>query len=338
MKISVIIPTIRPSEALFGFQLPSLVNQTMPKSEYEIIIVDDYPESREEKIKKFAKKHGVNIKWMRSKPSYWRTNEPIGCARNTALIHADGELCVFIDDFSWVKPKYLETMWHFYDPIKGYSVIGSVLAMEYPKPPYPKDMSVLQIRHKDARIPVEQIPFGRPMRWRDEWREHRKDMWRCPSGWFYTSNASAPLDKIVQVNGFWEIADITREEDILMGLALERVGWVFHFLNMPDATVYHACHDLPEHNLEKKRLYKKVTYEQLGWKTRQLNGRPVLGLMGSGKCGLDTAPDEIQLVTKDFFNTGHPGSWALIDHFRRTPNLKFNEKIGFDLRAERMLV
>lgn len=334
MKISVIIPTVRPSEALFGFQLPSLATQTLPKDEWELLLIDDYPESREQKVKEFAEKHGLNVKWMRSKPPHWRTNEPIGCARNTGLIHAEGELCVFIDDFSWVKPKYLETMWSGYDPVKGYSLIGPVTAIEFPKPPYPNDLSTLKIERTDTRIPVEKIPFGRPIRWREEWREHRKDIWGCLPGWFYTCNASAPLDKIIQVNGFWEIADLTREEDALMGLALDKVGWRFRFFNTPNSTVYHACHS-HVHGL--KRRYKKVTYEQLGWKTGEVNGRSVLGLTGQGKCGLDTAPDEIQLVTKADFNTQYPGSWALIEHFKKTPNLKFNAEIGFDLRAERML-
>lgn len=332
-KISVVIPTIR-ALGLFEFQLPSLANQTMPKHEWEIVLIDDYPESREEKVSEFAEEHGMVIKWMRSKPSRWRTNEPIGCARNTGLIHADGELCIFIDDFSWVKPKYLETVWGSYDPAKGYSLIGPVNAIEYPEPPYPKDLSSLKITHKNARIPVEKLPFGKLGRWREDWREHRKDKLGCPPGWFFTSNASAPLNKIVEVNGFWEMADLTREEDVIMGLALARVGWKFKFLNIPDSTVYHACHGHPTHS--PKRRYKKVSYAQLGWKGGTLGGRPVLGLVGPGKRGLDTAPDEIQLVTRDIFKTQHPGSWALIEHFKRSPNLKFNSIIGFDLRAERV--
>jgi hypothetical protein len=61
-----------------------------------------------------------------------------------------------------------------------------------------------------------------------------------------------------------------------------------------------------------------------------------MGLIGPGKCGLNTASDEVQLVTRDVFNTQYPGSWGLIEHFRRNPNLKFNAEIGFDLREERM--
>jgi glycosyltransferase involved in cell wall biosynthesis len=336
MKISVVIPTIRPSEPLFRFQLPSLARQTMPKDEWELILVDDFPESREQKVKEFAEENGVNIKWMRSKPSYYRTNTAIACARNTGLIYADGELCVFIDDYSWVKPQYLETMWKGYDPVRGYSLIGPVTAIEYPTEPYPEDLSTLAIKHGDTRIPVENIPFGVPVKWKKEWREHRREMWDCPAGWFYTSNASAPLDKIIEVNGFWEIADLTREEDVLMGLALERAGWKFRFFNTPESTVYHIAHG-PEPANPKPR-YKEVTYEQLGWKPGYVNGRLVMGLIGPGKCGLNTAPDEVQLVTRDVFNTQYPGSWGLIEHFRRNPNLKFNAEIGFDLREERMKV
>ena len=54
MKVSVIIPTIRPSEPLLMFQLPSLAAQTMPKTEWELILIDDFPISREARIGEFA--------------------------------------------------------------------------------------------------------------------------------------------------------------------------------------------------------------------------------------------------------------------------------------------
>lgn len=171
-------------------------------------------------------------------------------------------------------------------------------------------------------------------------------------GWFFTSNAGGPLDKIVEVNGFWEIMDLTREEDVMMGLALERAGCKFWFRTDPDMTAFHMCHEDPSLNPPKR--YKVVTFEELGWGTRgfgktkaefenlikagKLQLYDVYGVLGHGRCGLNTAPDEIQLVTRDIFNTEHPGSWALIEHFRKNPNLKFNEEIGFDLAEERRKV
>jgi len=342
VKISVILPTVR-EKGLFDITLPGLLRQTMPKEDWELVLVDDFPRSREADVRRYAGEHGMNVKWMRSKPARWRTNAPIACARNTGLIHAEGELCVFIDDFSWVRPRYLETVWGAYDPVDGFSHIGPVVSVEYSEPPYPDDLSRLRVRHGDHRVREVPTAYGIPGGRREKvYEEHRRAAAPCPAGWFFTSNASAPLEKIVEVNGFWEILDTCREEDVMMGLALERAGWRFCFMDTPDATVYHVCHDYPELT-PRNRRYREVTYEQLGWgklETDEYGGghRGIEGMTGRGRCGLDTAPDEVQLITKDVFNTEHPGSWACIEHFRRNPDLKFNTEIGFDLAEERRKV
>ena len=333
-KISVIIPTIRPS-GLLEFQLPALANQTMPKQDWELVLIDDYPDSREKKVGKFADEHGMNVKWMRSKPSHWRVNAPIGCARNTGLIHAEGELIVFFDDYSWVKPEYLSRHWKIYDKFRNHSLIGPVVSVKYAKNP-PKDISKLEWRHDDSRKRYIPPGYGHGAAHREKiYVEKRETAWDCPAGWFFSSNASAPLEKIVELNGFWEMADMTREEDILMGLALERIGWKFFFINALETSVFHMDHGLPE--LEVSGRYKPVTFEDLGWEKAMVEGHPhhVLGAGGHGRCGLDTEPHETQLVTKDVFNTKHPGSWALIQHFRETSDLVLNEEIGFNLMEER---
>lgn len=330
MKISVILPTIRPSG--IEIALIGLSKQTMPQDDFELIIVDDYPGHEKEDAIRTMQGHGIkNAKWMRSKPSHWRTNAPIACARNTGLIHAEGELCVFIDDFTWVRPRFLEGHWRTFEQDR--CPIGAVTSVEYSENP-PADLSTLPVRYGDRR-------------WQGAMQ--REEMKDAHPGWFFTSNASAPLDKIIEVNGFWEIMDLTREEDVVMGLALERVGCKFWFKADPDMMAFHMCHDDPK--LDHPKRYKVVTFECLGWESRgfgmtkaelealikagKVQLYDVYGVLGHGKCGLDTAPDEIQLVTKDVFNTEHPGSWACIEHFRDNPNLKFNEEIGFDLAEER---
>jgi len=317
MKISIIIPTIR-SEKMIDFQLPSFIKQTFPKEKFEIIVVDDCPIDRKDQIENFGKSNNLNIKWMRSKKPYYRSNANIGCARNTGLIHAEGKLIVFIDDFSVVRHRYLEKVWNVYKQDKSFSHIGPVISVEYQDNPH-ENINELKIRHTDPRSTKgKSSKIG----------HHLKE---CKSGWFFTSNASAPLKNLIEVNGFWEIADLTREEDVLMGYALERIGRKFCFVNDYDASTYHMTHD----TCKMERKYKEITFKDLGWEDVNIDGRTITGYGGQGRNGLNTNPDEIQRVTKDIFGTKNPGSWALIEHFKKNKNLKFNQDIGFDLAKER---
>lgn len=308
MRISIIIPTIR-SGKLVDFQLPSFAKQTFPKEKFEIVIVDDCPISRKDQIENFGRSNGLNIKWMRSKKPYYRSNASIGCARNTGLIHAEGDLIIFIDDFSYIKPKYLEKVWDVYRNKHKTSHIGPVMRLEHREPPYTDNI--------DSHI------IG---------KDPRRKKCPCLCGWFFTSNASAPLESIIKVNGFWEIADLTREEDVLMGLSLDRVGRKFCFSDDPDMAVYHMTHDA--HAMPTGK-FKDISYSELGWENVNYKGRLVHGLGGKGRCGLNTGPNEIQRVTRDVFGTKFPGSWALTEHFKKHKHLKFNEEIGFDLKKER---
>lgn len=333
MKISVIIPTVR-KEKMLDFQLPNYAKQTFPKSDFEIIIIDDCPIDRKDSILDFGKKNGLNIKWMRSKKPYYRSQAQIGNARNTGLIHAQGELIVFNDDFSGARNNYLENVWNVYKQNPGFSHIGPVIPVEYGDSPYQDNINDLKVLNNDDRlisIPAH-LRYGmKENSYKTLYKEHRFKSIPCSSGWFYTSNASASLDNIIKVNGFWEMADLTREEDILMGLALERVRWKFCFIDDPGISIYHMVH----HDPSPHKKYVYVTYESIGWPIAKIDGRIVEGGGEGGRCGLDTNSDNVQLITKDVFGTKYPGAWALSEHFRKNPNLIFNQEIGFNLANER---
>jgi len=323
MKVSIITPTNR----LGGLKLNllGLSKQTFPKNEFEVIIIDDYPHP----FTLAPFEYGLNIKYLRSKPASWRSNCLIANARNTGLIHATGELVIFLDDYSWVRSSYIEENYKTFK--EGYCAIGPVTRIEYTED-LPEDPSTLEWKDLDSRLTA--VPPHLKLPWESDWtkwKEHRFEWKNCPGGWFYTSNASAPLNKIVEVNGFWEIADLTREEDVLLGLALEKAGCKFWFKSLPETNVFHMDHANPQ--FDAPRRFRNVSYEDLGWVA--VDG--IIGLGGEGKCGLDTKPDETQLITRDIYNTKYPGSWGLIEHWQRTGH-RFNSEIGFDLKAERMKV
>lgn len=308
-------------EKHIDFELPSFARQTFPKDDYEIIIVDDLPENRQGQIEKFAKETGINVKWMRSKKPYYRSNANIGCARNTGLIHAQGELVIFIDDYSCIRPEYLECMWVAYKENIGYSPVGPVISVEPCDPPYPA-IDDMKIHNQDMRVRTPGKDGNK-----------RLEVFECQSNWFHTSNASAPMRKIININGFLELADITREEDVMFGMALAKNGGKLCYVNSPQTAVYHMLH-----TEEVNRKYREPTYKELGWETVKIRDRIVEGGGDGGWCGMQTEEDEIQRITKDVFNTAYPGSWGLIEFIRNNPLYKFNMETGFDLAKERKKV
>jgi len=105
MKISVIIPSYKPQEYLWQC-LDSLCNQTIPKENFEIILVlNGCKEPYDEQIKAYIDKHTI-INW-----NYIQTDIPgVSNARNVALDVAHGEYVTFIDDDDYVSESYLEKL------------------------------------------------------------------------------------------------------------------------------------------------------------------------------------------------------------------------------------
>lgn len=106
MRISVIIPTYKPKEYLWEC-LNSLVNQTLSKNEFEVIIVlngcyNPWYLEIEKYINDFMSDMNVN---------FLQTNETgVSNARNIALQEARGEFITFIDDDDYISPEFLSEL------------------------------------------------------------------------------------------------------------------------------------------------------------------------------------------------------------------------------------
>lgn len=107
IKISVIVPTYKPDFYIFEC-LDSLKNQTLKKSEYEIIIV----------------LNGCNLPYYNNLINYiskdfqdidiklLQTDQPgVSNARNIGIENSKGEYICFIDDDDIVSPCYLESLY-----------------------------------------------------------------------------------------------------------------------------------------------------------------------------------------------------------------------------------
>lgn len=106
MKISVIVPTYRPGDYLWDCLL-SLVEQTLSKDEYEVILVlNGCGEPYASQICSFLDAHlqGMHMRFIRV------AEGGVSNARNVAIEAAEGEYMTFIDDDDYVSPTYLQEL------------------------------------------------------------------------------------------------------------------------------------------------------------------------------------------------------------------------------------
>lgn len=104
-KISVIIPTYRPDTYIFKC-LESLLNQTLPKNQFEIIVVlNGDREPYERQLLEFIERNDeqtIRILYSEEKG--------VSNARNKGIEASKGQYVVFVDDDDWVSFNYLENL------------------------------------------------------------------------------------------------------------------------------------------------------------------------------------------------------------------------------------
>jgi len=112
VKISVIIPTYRPSDYLIEC-LESLKAQTLDKDVYEVILVLNGPEEPyKSRIQAYidCNCEDLNICFI------YIAVAGVSNARNVALEAANGDYITFIDDDDWISPDYLKELFQKASP------------------------------------------------------------------------------------------------------------------------------------------------------------------------------------------------------------------------------
>lgn len=107
MKISVIIPTYKPQNYLWEC-LDSLVAQTLPKDDFEVILVlNGCSEPYKSAIEMYIAENmiSMNVNFIHTEIG------GVSNARNLALDKVKGEFVTFIDDDDFVSPQYLELLY-----------------------------------------------------------------------------------------------------------------------------------------------------------------------------------------------------------------------------------
>lgn len=122
MNISVIVPSYKPHDYIWEC-LDSLRNQTMPCSDFEIILVlNGCNEPYKANIEQYLSHNliGYNVNFIQVDMG------GVSNARNLGLEAAKGEYVTFIDDDDYVSPQYLQQMYEV--AVQGYTPLANMYA------------------------------------------------------------------------------------------------------------------------------------------------------------------------------------------------------------------
>ena len=154
-KISIIIPTYKPQEYLWEC-LDSLAEQTLPKEDFQVIIVlngERQPYETQITTAIQEKYKNLHVEYLYS------SEAGVSRARNLALDAARGEYIAFIDDDDYVSPAYLEELFQNAAP--------QTIALSYTKAFYEKGQYVpYRITNEYHRVYNEQaLPLHSPKKY-----------------------------------------------------------------------------------------------------------------------------------------------------------------------------
>lgn len=271
MRISISFASIR--QRWLDNTFRALGRQTMPHEDWEFLMVDDWGD-RWNEVQALAEQNQVNVKYMRSKPYHWKSNRQLGNARNTSFIHAEGEVVAFLDDYSWIEFDWLRMHWRIYQKYNC-GVMGVVHAVK---------TNLGSIRSKNDLEVEKDRPDERLKN-----IDRGKHLYPAPAGTFWTFNASCPLTKIIEVNGYDEEFNCSGEDDVDLGIRMSRVGLRYYFCAEQAIAVYHMRHN--------------------GGQSRPSPFKP----------------EECHKVTKELYGTKYDGSWGLLERNSRVKPWEVNQ-------------
>lgn len=107
MKLSVIVPVYNmAADGKLNYCMDSLIAQTLPAADYEIIAVDDASTDNSlEILREYEKEYPGRVKVI-----HYEMNKRQGGAKNEGLKVAQGEWIGFIDSDDWVTPDFYEKL------------------------------------------------------------------------------------------------------------------------------------------------------------------------------------------------------------------------------------
>ena len=232
MNISVVLSTCR----LGGFDVTfsGLENQTF-KGDWELIIVDEWYELRRHMMSRLERIPSFKHLPPKVKKPY----RAISNGFNTGLIHAEGELVCFLNDYVWVPPDWLETHWKIWKntgyshsgyidrysrpPLRRYRTLEEICFTAFERPFIPETFGELKLTYEERK--GGKPALGSPI------TESLEEgfLYEIDGRLFYQGlNESIPLDIVVRLNGLDERFDgQTANQDADLGIRANMLGHRF---------------------------------------------------------------------------------------------------------------
>lgn len=210
----------------------SLVRQMGGKRVGKLVVVDFYADERPQERKALADV------WVTPKPTVWQGKHRLtSCnyfapsnARNTGLCFAEGTHVVFVDDLSVLRPKWWDVVSREVRENRKRVVLGR----------YSKVLN-LAVSAEGEIEGYDTWPTGEDSRYD---ARHGEGERQVSGGWMYGASVCAPIEAMLEINGFDEDCDSMGGEDYAAGIMLEHRGWeiVYHqgMATYEDEMLHHA--------------------------------------------------------------------------------------------------
>lgn len=146
MKYSVIVPVYN-AERFLEKCLTSLASQTVDRSEYEVLMIDDgSTDASREICDRFAA--SPNFKY------FYKNNGGPSSARNYGITVSEGDYLLFVDSDDWCEPDFLKTV---DENVADYDFLIHGYLVEYPNDTLVKNPAPFSGKRDDARLFSDRI-------------------------------------------------------------------------------------------------------------------------------------------------------------------------------------
>jgi GT2 family glycosyltransferase len=219
--------------------LVALSRQTWPMEDFEVIVVaDDCEDDTAEVMAALSPNLPFQVQYLS------HSARSASATRNLGAAHAQGEICLFLDDDVLAEPGLIAA--HLQAGGENRVVMG------YSKPVLPEKPSFWQ--------------YNARLWWEDVFREMRMPGYRFSYRDFFSGNCSMPAELFHKVGGF-DATIRVRLEDYELGLRLLKSGAQFCF--SPQAVGHH--YDQTDLSTWLQRIYKEgIADVQIGQRHPEL--------------------------------------------------------------------